>query len=412
MKRALKAIVVSVLAWQVRRLQRKNNFKCVAVAGSYGKTSTKLAIVQALQTKYKVRFQDGNYNDITTVPLIFFGRTIPPLFNPFAWLSVFLKNELALRRPYDYDVVVVELGIDGPRQMQEFKKYLKVDLAQVTSIAPEHMEFFDRIEDVAKEELAIREFSDVVLVNKNLCDIKLPTDTKISGYEIEFNEENLSDKWSVKFGAKTINLGIKPDSITQLYTFANAAVVCVELGMTEEEIKKSLLGIDTVPGRMNRLEGKGGSRIIDDTYNASPDAVIMALHNLYAAEGDKKIALLGNMNELGEESESYHRAVGKQCDPKKLDLVVTLGPEANKFLADEARKRGCKVVETTTPYEAAERIEGRLGEGVVVLAKGSQNGVFAEEAIKLLLADPKDAGLLVRQSPAWIKKKEKSFKSK
>jgi UDP-N-acetylmuramoyl-tripeptide--D-alanyl-D-alanine ligase len=181
------------------------------------------------------------------------------------------------------------------------------------------------------------------------------------------------------------------------------------MGMTSGDIKNALAKIKTVPGRMNTLEGKAGSAIIDDTYNASPDAVSLALDALYETPADERIALLGNMNELGAGSEKYHRSAGKKCDPKRLDLVVTLGPEANEFLAAEAEKQGCNVERTSTPYEAATKIETYLSEGVVVLAKGSQNGVFAEEAVKLLLANPGDAGLLVRQSPQWLKKKQKSF---
>ncbi len=408
MKRALKAVVVSILAWQTRRLQNKNDFKVVAVVGSYGKTSTKLAIARVLASKYKVQFQEGNYNDIVTVPLIFFGRDIPSLFNPLSWLKIFAGNELILRRPYAYDMVVVELGIDGPGQMIQFKKYLKADYSLITSIAPEHMEFFNNVEAVAKEELAASEFSDNVLVNKNLCDVKLPGEGKISGYEIEFDEANPSDKWSMKLGGKTMSFGVKPGSITQLYTFANAAVVASQLGLNIEEIQKSLPKIGSVPGRMNPLAGQKGSKIIDDTYNASPDATIMALDNLYAQPGER-IALLGNMNELGKGSEQYHRDVGRHCDPNKLKLVVTLGPQANQFLADEARQRGCDVIEATTPYKAAAEIKKHLSEDTIVLAKGSQNGVFAEEAVKLLLKEPSDATMLVRQSPAWLRKKRASF---
>jgi len=73
MKKLAKAVIVSILGWQVRRLRRKNDFIVVAVAGSLGKTSTKLAISKVLSQKYKVQHQSGNYNDIVSVPLIFFG---------------------------------------------------------------------------------------------------------------------------------------------------------------------------------------------------------------------------------------------------------------------------------------------------------------------------------------------------
>jgi UDP-N-acetylmuramyl pentapeptide synthase len=412
MKRRLKAIVVFLLAWQVKRLYRKNKFITIAVAGSYGKTSTKLAIAQVLGIQYRVRFQNGNYNDISTVPLIFFGHDAPSLFNPFSWAGVFLKNELALLQKYKYDVVVVELGTDGPGQIREFKKYLKADLSLVTAIAPEHMEFFSGIDEVAEEEFAVQDFSKLVLVNGNLCPKTiLPNNkAKVLPYKVTFNEQDLAEEWSVETEkSKSTSLNIKPLSISQLYSFASAAIVAERMGIPIEDIKKALKKIKAVPGRMNRLDGKNGSQIIDDTYNASPEATVMALNTLYAHPAGKRIALLGNMNELGSQSEKYHRAVGKKCNPAKLDLVVTLGPDANKFLAEEAKKQGCKVLQADTPYQAAKIIEKSLSENVVVLAKGSQNGVYAEEAVKLLLADQEDAGLLVRQTEEWLRKKQKSF---
>jgi UDP-N-acetylmuramyl pentapeptide synthase len=412
MKRALKDIVVGVLAWQTKRLQKKNKFKTVAVAGSYGKTSTKLAIAQVLGSKYRVRYQEGNYNDITTVPLIFFGRSAPPLFSPLAWIAVFLKNEITLLGRYDFDVVVVELGVDGPGQMSQFKKYLKVDLGLITAIAPEHMEFFDGVDDVAREELALASFSRQVLINGNLSPKKLPDKPgpKISRFAVSFNPKDLSAGWSVKISQKTIDFTIVPSSMAQLHTYANAAAAASTMDLAAGEIQTSLMGLEDVPGRMNLLDGKGGSKIIDDSYNASPDATKLALQTLYEYPAERRIALLGNMNELGDESEKHHRDIGRACDPKKLSLVVTLGPDANELLADEAEKKGCKVIRTKSPYEAAGKIESEMDEDTVLLAKGSQNGVFAEEAVKQLLANPDDKHLLVRQSPAWLKKKEKSLK--
>jgi len=121
--------------------------------------------------------------------------------------------------------------------------------------------------------------------------------------------------------------------------------------------------------------------------------------------------LLGNMNELGNYSKAAHTEVGEYCDPKQLDLVITLGPDANTYLAPAARARGCKVQTCTTPYEAGEQLQQHIKDGAVVLAKGSQNKVFAEEAVKAILADPADAEHLVRQSPAWLKKKAANFKT-
>jgi UDP-N-acetylmuramoyl-tripeptide--D-alanyl-D-alanine ligase len=148
---------------------------------------------------------------------------------------------------------------------------------------------------------------------------------------------------------------------------------------------------------------------LDDTYNASPDATKAALDTLYKLPAVHKIALLGNMNELGDYSKQAHIAVGEYCDPKQLELVVTIGRDANTYLAAEAEKKGCTVARFDNPYKAGKYLESRLSKGAILLAKGSQNGVFAEEAIKQLLANPADTSKLVRQTPKWLKKKARAF---
>jgi len=115
-----------------------------------GKTSTKLAIANTLSTKYKVQHQEGNYNDLVTAPLVFFGEATPSLFNPLAWLAVFWRNEKKLRQTYPYEIVVLELGTDGPGQIDRFKKYLNLEVAVITAITPEHMEFFGALDEVAE----------------------------------------------------------------------------------------------------------------------------------------------------------------------------------------------------------------------------------------------------------------------
>jgi hypothetical protein len=100
MKKLAKKSVAAVLGWQVRRLRKKNVLKIVGVTGSIGKTSSKFAITAILKQQFKVQSQAGNYNDVVSVPLIFFGQKLPNIFNPLAWLITFWRNERIIRRPY------------------------------------------------------------------------------------------------------------------------------------------------------------------------------------------------------------------------------------------------------------------------------------------------------------------------
>ncbi len=417
MKKTIKQWLVSILSNQVKRLRANHAFRIVAVVGSIGKTSTKLAIAEMLETRLKVRYQNGNYNDSVSVPLVFFGHTMPALWNFAAWLYIIVSNEIQIRRRYPYEAVIVELGTDGPGQISEFASYLKVDVGVITAVAPEHMEFFADLDAVATEEWAIAGFSKVVLANKDL----MPAEHQYShnsiiwyGFESATNytlsiisQSPKGFTFEIKHnGSAFVRTTYPAFSKFQLYSITAAAVIAAAFGFSEKDIRLSTGAISPVSGRMQRLRGLNNSTIIDDTYNASPAAVEEALLSLYDIPAPQHIALLGMMNELGEISEAEHRAIGKLCDPSKLDLVVTLGKHANLFIAPEARARGCTVVEYSDAREAGLHIANVIKEGAVILAKGSQNGVYAEEAVKQFLEDPHDARKLVRQSKAWLKKKD------
>lgn len=420
MKGAAKRLIARLLGWQVRRLRRKNEIIVVGVAGSMGKTSTKIAIATVLRQGFRVRFQEGNYNDLITVPLVFFGQENPEsIINPFAWLRIFINNERQLKKPYPYDVVVVELGTDGPGQLRQFGSYLTLDIAVVTAIAPEHMEFFGHLDAVAKEELSVQSYAKKLLINKDLAGEYLPTGKHVISYGvdegvdyrvIDKGKETKTDRLRItNRGSDFVETPYPVISNTQLYTIGSAAAVACELGLQSEAIVKGIADIKPVSGRMRQLEGIKGTTILDDTYNASPDAVKAALDALYLFSAPQRIAVLGNMNELGKHSVDSHRSVGEYCNPEFLDLVVTIGPDANEYLAAAAAEEGCRVETAKNPYEAAGMVKNHLKQGAVILAKGSQNGVFAEEAVKLLLANPDDAQHLVRQSKYWLKQKAAQF---
>lgn len=420
MKSLAKKLITKVLAWQVRRLTKKRKFKVVAVAGSIGKTSTKFAIATILGQSKRVRFQAGNYNDLVSVPLVYFGLPMPSVTNPIAWARTFVAIEWQLRRPYPVDVVVVEVGTDFPGNIIQFDQYVHADIGVLTAITPEHMEYFGGLDAVAKEELSIRTLSDKMLVNRDLCSPKYLEDLlEATTYGVhrsaDYKLQNLQpdtegyDFTITKQGQKLLQERHASVAKTQLISITAGVAVADMMGLSTAAIRKGIEAIQPVSGRMQRLKGIQDTTILDDTYNASPEAVKAALDTIYAIDAPQKIALLGNMNELGNFSAEAHTEIGTYCDPKQLDLVVTLGPDANKYLAPAAEAAGCKVIKTKSPYQAATEIKRALKDGALILAKGSQNKVFAEEAVKELLADPADASKLVRQSKYWAKVKQKNF---
>ena len=419
-KKAGREIVCGILESQVRQLRAKHAFTVVAVAGSVGKTSTKLAIADLLSQTLRVRYQSGNYNDRVTVPLVFFGHDNPGIMNIFAWLKIFRANRRAIQSEFPFDVVVIELGPDGPGQMRYFD-YTHPDMAVLTAITEEHMEFFKTLDAVAAEELTVFDYAKRVIVNGDDTPGKYLAGRTYQEYSL------LSDKADYyamatpeDLNGQTLDIKLPKGDIHAAHVqyigqqgakFALAAsAVAHELGVTNADIKAGLKHLRHFAGRMQILPGIEDSTIIDDTYNASPVAVKAALDVLYETKTKQRIAILGSMNELGDYSPKAHREVGDYCDPKKLDLIITIGAEAKKRLAPAARKRGCMVKACDSPYEAGELAREALQPGAVILAKGSQNRVFAEESLKALLANPDDATRLVRQSSYWLGVKQAQFK--
>lgn len=416
-----KNILCILLEAQVVKLRRKYNFTIVAVVGSVGKTSTKLAIAKTLeQSGKRVRFQEGNYNDRLTVPLVVFDQKLPGLFNIAAWNKVLRNVRKIVRTGYEYDVVVLELGTDGPGQIKQFA-YLTPEITVVTAVAEEHMEYFGSLDAVAEEELSLIEYSKKVLLNTDDVAERYRDALEYTGYGllqknvdyyIESTDETLKGQevqcyyGSHNFAQGTVKyLGSQGKKIVLA-----AAAVAHMLEIDSEVIDRAIEKLEPFAGRMQILKGIKDSTLIDDTYNATPAAVEAALQVLAGAKTAHRVAVLGSMNELGNFSAEAHKMIGASIDAKKIPLVITVGAAAQDYLAPAAAEQGCEVVSFLSPHEAGVYLKEHLKAKSVVLFKGSQNGVFCEEAIKPLLEDASDKKKLVRQSTYWMKQKRKQFK--
>jgi UDP-N-acetylmuramoyl-tripeptide--D-alanyl-D-alanine ligase len=425
MKESMKRFVTKLVETQARRLLDKAKPRIVAVTGSVGKTSTKLNIATVLSQKYKVLAHYGSYNTHIAVPLAIFDMKIPlELTNPISWLQVLLDMKKKLNQPYPYEVIVLELGTDHPGEIDYFKNYIKPDIAVVTAVTEEHMEYFGTIDAVAKEELAVSHFSGEVLINRDDIDIvfsKLVPEginldtygtSGIAEYHYSIDDakpgEGFSGRFiSPEFGEQKVDLKVVGEH--NIRTAVAAGAVGIKMGLTAEQVVTGLAAIRPINGRMNILKGLKQSTLIDDTYNSSPAAALAALQTLYLFPSKQRIAILGSMNELGGYSPQAHQQVGSACDAGLLSWVITIGADAEKYLAPAAASKGCQVRSFASPYEAGAFAHSVLEPGAVVLAKGSQNGVFAEEALKELLHTPGDEANLVRQTDFWLRIKEGQF---
>jgi UDP-N-acetylmuramoyl-tripeptide--D-alanyl-D-alanine ligase len=418
LKKIGKNFLCSLLESQVKQLRAKNDLTIVAVVGSVGKTSGKLAIAKTLASRSNVIYQDGNYNDRLTVPLVLFGHTEPGIFNIFAWIRILIANQRQLAKKYLYDIAVLELGTDGPGQLAQFA-YLKPEIVVVTAIAVEHIEYFGTIDAIAAEELEPLAYSKLAILNIDDIDpIYLPSTNYLSVSIHQKADYTITARDQQQLLGQSLELKTPHDRVKAIVALQGkpgaksalvATAVADQLGWTADQISTGLAKITPVAGRMRILNGAKQSTLIDDTYNASPIAVTAALDTLYHVDAPQKIAILGSMNELGNNSAAEHTAIGNYCDPSKIDLVITIGEPAETNLAPTAIAKNCSVKSFVSPYDAGRFALEQLHPGGVVLAKGSQNGVFAEEALKQLLANPADTKKLVRQSNYWMAVKAKQF---
>ncbi len=399
--------------------------KLVVVTGSVGKTSTKTAIATVLSQKYRVRLHEGNHNTHMSVPLAILGVPYPEdIKSFFAWRTAVKAARAKILAPTDVDIIVQELGADYPGDIEQFGTYLKPDIAVVTAVTPEHMEFFKTMDAVAHEELAAANFSKLALINRDdidgayaqyLNNPNLDTYGTSAAAEYHFEEQD----FSVETGHAGTFVGpelpggvqasIKVVGEHNVRPAIAAAAVGLKYGLDAQQLAAGLGAITPVPGRMNILRGLGGSTIIDDTYNSSPIAASSAVQTFYSLQAPQRIAIMGSMNELGESSAAEHEKIGKLFHPDMVEWVITIGEEAEKYLAPAAHANGCQVKSFASAVQAGAFAHSVLDKDALVLVKGSQGGVYAEEAVKILLLDQSDVTKLVRQSPAWMATKEAFF---
>lgn len=421
-----KSFIQKQLENSVRQYFKKHpEVKLVAVAGSVGKTSTKTAIATVLSKKYRVRMLDGNHNTHLSAPVAILGIDYPDdVHSVFQWLRVLIAARKRVSEPADVDVIVQELGADRIGDIAHFGTYLRPDIGVVTAVSPEHMEYFGTIETVAQEELALANFSELAIINRDDIDGRFADfltnqnvdtygTTAAAEFRIEIKDFDVAhgyEGWLVLSGyAETYPADIRVIGEHSLRPVCGAVAVAVKLGMSPQEIVSGVEDITPVPGRMNLLRGINKSTIIDDTYNSSPAATAAALQTLYSMQAPQRIALLGSMNELGESSAQEHETLGSLCDPALLAWVITVGDEAEKYLAPAAKAKGCQVKSFSSPIDAGAFVRGVLDEEAVVLAKGSEGKIYLEEAVKMLLHSTSDDHKLVRQSPKWIQEKNHFF---
>jgi len=401
--------------------------KLVVVTGSVGKTSTKTAVASMLAQRYRVRVHEGYHNTEMSVPLAILGVPYPQnIRSHFQWSDAIKAARAKILAPTDVDVIVQELGADHPGDITAFGRYLRPYLAVVTAVTPEHMEFFKTIDAVAHEELAAANFSQIALINRDDIDGKYADNltnpnidtygtSSVAEYYFEQQDFSLDKGHEGTFIAPDLPIAGGVQATIQVLGEHNlrpaiaAAAVGSKFGLTPDDIRAGLEKIRPIAGRMQLLRGLNDSIIIDDTYNSSPAAAVSAVQTLYSIEAPQRIAIMGSMNELGDSSQVEHEKIGRMFNPDMVDWVITIGDDAEKYLATAAHAQGCQIKTFKSAVQAGAFAHSVMKPGAIVLVKGSQGDVYSEEAVKILLLNQDDVSKLVRQSPGWMAHKEEFF---
>jgi len=395
----------------------------IGITGSVGKTSTKEAIYTVLKYHFFVRPSPQSYNNPLGLPLTILNSSAPGK-NILKWLAIFIKAFRLLISPKKWqrypEILILEMGVDRPGDFDYLLSFIRPKIGVVTAVGeiPVHVEFFAGPEQLAAEKSKLVEAlpkDGTAILNYDDLTV-LDMKEKTIARDVTFGFEKGADVRITDFLPRLDGLHFKieydgnivpvrlPNSLGKPHGYAAAAATVVGLifKMNLVEISQALLNYQSPSGRLRLLAGIKNSHIIDDTYNASPLAMKAALEVLKELPAKRRIAVLGDMLEIGTYSEAAHREMG-DIAAKFVDYLFVVGLRA-KFIADEALIHGLEENQVLRFNEAKEvglKLQEIIREGDLILIKGSQ-AMRMEKIVEEVMAKPEKAkDLLVRQEESW-----------
>lgn len=424
MKQILKSLVAGILALFARAIIEKYKPYVVMITGSVGKTSTKDAVHAVLGASTFVRASEKSYNSEFGVPLTIIGAK-NPWNNPIAWLRVFHEALLLLCTNNHFPkTLVLEVGADRPGDLKNILKIATPDAVVVTKLpdVPVHVEAYASPSAVRDEEFLpayalksgspliissddpyAREMASRIQANVVTYGSSPTADVCVSSPHIRFIDDTpVGMEATLTIKGKSYPLQVNGAlGIPQLYAPSAAVALAYELSMTEEDILKGVASYVSPAGRGRVLRGIKDSVLVDDTYNASPAAVVEALTNLSLITNRRRVAVLGDMLELGRFSVEEHEKIGA-LSKEKTDVLITVGIRSRETckasVAAGMKEDSVHCFDSTK--EALKSIRDLIEPRDVVLLKGSQS-IRMERLVEALLENPDDTQYLVRQDSEW-----------
>ena len=326
--------------------RKKYKGTLIGVTGSVGKTTTREMIATALSSEKKVFQTKGNANSQIGVPITLFAMA--------------RENR---------EISVIEMGVSLPGEMERLAKMASVDFAVFTNIGDAHLENMHTKENTCFEKLHI------LMGEKRKVELYLPKRDPILSALTEEKIEDMGFLQDISVSLFFYDKASIPLSVPGEHMKENAGVALLlakRLGISENAAVRALTAFRGLPGRGERLFTKDGITIIDDSYNASPSSMKAAVQVLSREKGKRRIAVLGDMNELGTEELILHREVGEEMRRLSLDCLFTLGEKA-KEIRTGLRDKKLPGAACTSLDELEKALSEEIKEGDVILFKASHS---------------------------------------
>ena len=356
-------IALQILAEKVLDSQR---VKVVGITGSIGKTTTKEFAAALLARSFQVLKSEGNYNNHIGLPL--------------SLLKLQEKDEVA----------VLEMGMSSPGEITRLTQIAPPDIAVITNIHPVHLEFFGSIEEIAwaKKEIldGMRPDGTAVLNGDDTAVQRIARDWHgakilfgLSG-GCDIRAENIQRSgyrgtaFDFIYGKKKGKAFIPFICKSFLSNFLAASAAACALEAPFEDILAQSQTLEPFPMRGAISHLPDGIVLVDDSYNSNPAALESVLADLSSLEAKRKVAILGDMLELGKTQKSYHQEAGKHVKQYRWDVLLTVGP-LSRHMAEGAMEAGMEdshIASFENADEAAKQVLSFIEPGDLVLVKGSR----------------------------------------
>ena len=344
-----------------------STFPVIAVTGSVGKTSTKDIIAGVLSQKYKVLKTQENFNNDIGVPFTILG----------------LQDE---------EIAVIEMGMNHFGEISRLSKIAKPSIAVITNIGTSHIGNLGSRENILKAKLEILDGMEkpfIIINNDNdlLHDWyeSNKEKMKIRTFGIENNSEayatdihlfDYNSEFTCNIENSKFNVKVPVPGNHFILNSLCAAILGKTLQLTEKEIKRGIETFELTKKRMEVTTLKNGVKIINDSYNASYESMKASIEYLASMKNGRKIAVLGDMFELGEYTEEMHRKVGIEAAKNKIDTLICIG-DNSKYIVEEAEKNGMNaenIYYKNTVEEILEELKNIIKDNDNILIKAS-NGM-------------------------------------